>query len=139
MLAVGFLLFAISWFLPVHEHGTTQPQKLPGWEAFQVALAPNWGTQPVQWYAATLSVASALTNLLPVVSLVVWLRHSPILIRLTGWACLISLGLNAQWFLNNESELRLGYYLWWLSFGVLGLGCLLPAKKLAAPNIDPAP
>ncbi len=138
-LGAGVLLFAISWVLPVHEYGKTLPQELPGWEAFQVALFPNWGTEPAQWYAAALSVASALTNLLPVISLLVWLGRSEILIQLAGWACIVSLGLNAQWFLNVGSELRLGYYLWWLSFGVLGLACLLPANKLSAPYIDPVP
>jgi hypothetical protein len=129
MLAGGLLLFAIAWVLPVHEYGKTLPQTLPGWEAFLVALSPNWGTEPAQWYAAMLSVASALTNLLVVILVFAWCRHIAPLIQLVGWACLISLGLNAQWFLNDWSGLRTGYYLWWLSFGVLGLACLLPAPK----------
>jgi hypothetical protein len=122
--AVGMLLFAIAWFLPVHEYGKALPEKLPGWEALRVALSPEWHKEDLAHsYAAALSVASALTNLLVVILV---------------FACVISLGLNAQWFLNNGSELRLGYYLWWLSFGVLGLACLRPARKPAAPNIDPA-
>lgn len=131
-LAVGLLLFAIAWFLPVHEHGKTLPQALPGWEAFLVALSPDWDTRnPARCYAAMLSVASALTNLLPVVLLWVWLCRSEILIRITGWAGIVSLGLNGQWFLNDWSGLRTGYYCWWLSFGTLGPACLLPTKKPA--------
>ncbi len=139
-LGVGLLLFAVAWFLPVHEYGKALPQALPGWDAFLVALSPDWHKEDLAHsYAAALSVASALTNLLPVVLLLVWLRRSETLIQLTGWACIVSLGLNAQWFLNDWSGLRTGYYLWWLSFGVLGLACLLPANKLSAPSIDPAP
>jgi hypothetical protein len=137
--AVGMLLFAIAWFLPVHEYGKALPEKLPGWEALRVALSPEWHKEDLAHsYAAALSVASALTNLLVVILVFAWRTRSERLVQFLGWACVISLGLNAQWFLNNGSELRLGYYLWWLSFGVLGLACLRPARKPAAPNIDPA-
>ncbi len=135
---IGLLWFAIAWFLPVHEYGKTLPQTLPGWEALLVALSPNWDGDPARRYAAALSVASALTNLIPVLLSFACCWRSERLIRLAGWACLISFGLNAQWILNDGSGLRMGYYLWWLSFGVLGLACLLPANKLSAPNIDPA-
>ncbi len=139
-LAVGLLLFAIAWFLPVHKYGKALPEKLPGWEALLVALSPGWYKEDLAHrYAAALLVVSALTNLMPVLLGIAWRRRSERLIQLIGWACIISLGLNAQWFLNDRSGLRIGYYLWWLSFGVLGLGCLLPARKRAAPNIDPAP
>lgn len=128
-LAVGLLLFTIAWFLPVHKYGKTLPQTLPGWEAFQVALSVDWGGDAGQRYAAALSVASALTNFLVVILVLAWCGRSEHLIQLIGWACMISLGLNAQWFLNDQSALRIGYYFWWLSFGVLGLACLLPPKK----------
>lgn len=129
-LALGLLLSAIAWFLPVHEYGKTLPETLPGWEAFVVALSPSWDTgDPAKCYAAALSVASALTNLLVLTLVFAWLRRGECLIQLIGWACIISLGLNAQWFLNHRSELRMGYYLWWLSFGVLGVACLLPPRS----------
>jgi hypothetical protein len=131
-LAAGLLLFAIAWFLPVHEHGKTLPQTLPGWQAFLVALSPDWHTQDLAHsYAAALSVASALTNLLVVILVFAWRTRRERLIQFLGWACVISLGLNAQWFLDIGSGLRLGYYCWWLSFGVLGLACLLPVRKPA--------
>lgn len=130
-LAVGLLLFAVAWFLPVHQHGKTLPQTLPGWEAFRVALFPDWEGNLAKRCAAALCVASALTNVLPVLLLLAWLRRNEPLIRLTGWACFVCLGLNAQWFLNDQSGLRIGYYFWWLSFGVLGVACSLCAKKPA--------
>jgi hypothetical protein len=129
-LGFGLLLFAIAWVIPVHKYGKPLPETLPGWEAFAVALSPSWDTEDLaQCYAAALSVASALTNLLVVTLVFAWLRGGEYLIRLIGWACIISLGLNAQLFLNHRSELRMGYYLWWLSFGVLGLACLLPPRS----------
>jgi hypothetical protein len=86
---------------------------------------------PAHCFAAVMSVASALTNLLVAILVFTWRRRNEYLIQLVGWACIISLGLNVQWFLNHRSGLRIGYYLWWLSFGVLGLACLLPPSKTA--------
>jgi hypothetical protein len=131
-LAVGFLLFAVAWLLPVHEYGKALPETLPGWEAFLIALSPGWdAAYPAHCYAAVMSVASALTNLLVVILVFTWRRGNEYLLQLVGRACIISLGLNAQWFLNHRSGLRIGYYLWWLSFGVLGLACLFPSNKKA--------
>ncbi len=141
-LAVGLLLFAIAWFLPVHEYGKVLPEKLPGWEALLVALSPDWHKEdPTHLYAAALSVLSALTNLLVVILVFAWRTRRERLIQLIGWACIISLGLNARWFLSdNRSELRFGYYLWWLSFGVVGLACLLPLKENGRQQqLEPAP
>ncbi len=140
LLCSALLLFAIAWFLPVHKYGKTLPETLPGGEALLVALSSDWDPGNLaRCYAAALSVASALSNLLVVILAFAWRRRSERLIRVVGWACIISLGLNAQWFLSDaRSELRMGYYLWWLSVGVLGFACLLPAQKCEPAGHDPA-
>ena len=75
-LAAGLVLFTTAWFVPVHQYGKTLPDALPGWEACRVALSPSWDTANLtQWYAATLSVASALTNLLVVLLVFAWHRR----------------------------------------------------------------
>ncbi len=129
-LAAGLVMFATAWFLPVHQYGKTLPEALPGWEACLTALSPSWDTgNPAQWYAATLSVASALTNLLVVILCFAWRSRGRNVLPVMGCACMIAFGLNAQWFLDHRAELRIGYYLWWLSFGVLGLACLLRPRS----------
>ncbi len=128
--AAGLMLFVEAWFLPVHQYGKTLPDALPGWEACLTALSPAWETvNPAQWYGAALSVASALTNLLVVILVFAWRSRGKNVIPVMGCACMIAFGLNAQWFLDHRAGLRIGYYLWWLSFGVLGLACLLPSRS----------
>ncbi len=130
-MTTGLMLFALAWFLPVNKYGKTLPEALPGWEAFGVALSPLWEKgNPAHLYDAVLSVASAGTNLWMAVLPLAWRRRNEHLLQFVGWACLISVGLNAQWFLSGSgSELRIGYFLWWLSFGVVGIACLLPLLK----------
>ncbi len=94
-LAVGLLLFATAWFLSVHEYGKALPARLSGWGAFQVALSPKWDGAPAQCYAAVLSVASALTNLLVVILVLAWRARSECPIQLRDRRLWHPLGLVA--------------------------------------------
>src|SRR6516225_2104415 len=125
IITIGLLWFGIAWFLPVHKNGKTLSEGLPGWEAFLVALSPVWEKgNPGHLYDAVLSVASALTNLVIVAVPFAWRRRNEHFVQLVGWACIVSLGLNAQWFLSGAwSGLRSGYFLWWISFGIIGVAC----------------
>ena len=125
LITFGLLLYAAAWCLPVHRDGGTLPEEIPGLQAFLVALSVLWDTSADGPYGATLSVAGAATNLLVAALLFVWPRRSTWLVRLIGWACLFSLLLNAQWYLSDFGPgLRIGYFLWWISFGVIGTACL---------------
>ena len=42
LIQIGFLIWAVAWFLPVVEDGASFPDMLPGWEALRVALSPVW-------------------------------------------------------------------------------------------------
>ncbi len=130
-MALGLLMFAVAWFVPIHRYGKTLPEALPGWEAFLIALSPLWQkADPWHWYDSALSVGSALTNLVMVALPFGWARRREHFVQLIGFACIVSLGLNAQWVLSGSgSELRVGYFLWWLSFGVVGVACLLPSLE----------
>ncbi len=142
-LTIGLLWFAIAWFLPVHKHGSTLPEVLPGWQAFLVSLSPLWEKgDPNHLYNDVLSVASAGTNLFMLILPFAWYRRREHFIQLIGWACIISVGLNAHWFLSDlRSDLRVGYFLWWLSFGVVGIACLLPSlqREFKAGTSRPKP
>ncbi len=132
--AIGLLLFTSAWLLPVHEHGIALPEGLPGWEAFLIALFPA-GTKG--YLDGVLRIASALTNLLILVVLFARPWRADRLSRILGCALALTLPLNAQWYLNIGPHLRIGYYLWWTSFGILSAGCLLPAVKQQLPNGRP--
>lgn len=117
LIGMAWLLYAVSWFLPVIDGGTTLSQgELPGWEAFRVALGGNF-----------LEVSSALTNFVMIASPVILLGRFDRLKVALPWLSILAALLNMQWFIlsENRAELRVGYYLWCASFFILVAGCLL--------------
>jgi hypothetical protein len=132
--AVVALAYLLAWFLPVIEDGVTLPNGLPGWEAFRVALSPVWPygdfkTSSWPWYWQGLSVLSAVTNAVMVVSLAVLARARSSLTRAMAWSSGLAFCINAQWCLRMDqlSDLRSGYWLWWASF--LGLFVVLLSAR----------
>ena len=137
LLRLTWFVFTLAWALPVHQDGTRLPKGLPGWEAFRVAAAAVWPYEGVEyetWWGGALSSLSAATNLVMLVSIVVR-SYGRQVHRGIGAAAAAAFLVNAQWlFLTTEwTELRAGYYLWWLSF--LALGCLgMATLQDAAPE-----
>ncbi|HKV04279.1 MAG TPA: hypothetical protein VJO53_04130 [Candidatus Acidoferrales bacterium] len=129
LISGAWLIHAAAWFLPVVKGGVPFPHGLPGWEAFRVASSAVWPYEGVvieAWYYAVLSTLSALTTLLFIVGSP-WavLRGSRSLQSVSAWAAAISFILNAHWYVlfgSDRSDLRIGYFLWWLSFIFLALG-----------------
>ena len=129
LIAGAGLLQAAAWFLPVAKEGVTLPQGLPGWQAFRVAACAVWpyeGWRIDGWYNVVLSTVSAATTLLFIFGSVwVVLRGSSALRRASAWVAASAFILNAHWcvrFGSNRMDLRIGYFLWWLSFMLLALG-----------------
>ncbi len=129
LIAVAWLFQAVAWFLPVVKQGATLPQGLPGWQAFRVAACAVWPYDDCHidgWLNAVLSTGSALTTLLFVLASVwVVLRGSRTLHRASAWIAACAFILNAHWFVSlgsDRMDLRVGYFLWWLSFASLALG-----------------
>jgi hypothetical protein len=118
----------VAWFLPVVKEGVTFPQGLPGWQAFRVAACAVWPYDDFHldgWYNAVLSTVSALTTLFVFASVWVVLRGSRTLLRASAWIAASAFIVNAHWFVRFSSgrmDLRIGYFLWWLSFVLLALG-----------------
>jgi hypothetical protein len=118
-------MYLVAWAVPVVKGGITLPEGLPGWQAFRVAASPVWSYEDVRYdssYGAVLATASAGTNVL-MISLA-WLASlvSPRLHRIGAGAALAAFIVNAHWFvlMNDRADLRLGYFLWWFSFLVIG-------------------
>jgi len=132
MLVIGAILYAISWFLPVMGAGLKSSGRFMAWDAFVAALWPFEGSDE-PWYGALHFVASALSNFLLVGALVLVLvaRRGPS--RLLRWLVAASALLNTHWFLftfgSDRTDLRIGYYLWAISFFVVAAGLTLEARR----------
>ena len=133
-LAIVVILYAIAWLLPVVDGGTTLAKGgLPGWEAFRVALSPLWesGARDT-WWESALSVASGLTNAWFIGAVAV-LWRSPTSGRTVTWGSLAATVLNSHWWLlyQPRSDLRIGYYIWWISFAAIA-GAGIPRSRETA-------
>ena len=123
----AWLVYAMAWLFPVHRYGVRFPHGLPGWEAFRVACSGFWpveGLERLSWYGAVLASSSALTNLVMLASIPILLRCSDRKRTVLAWVAAGAGVINAQWWVldSARADLRIGYYLWWLSFIVLAAG-----------------
>jgi hypothetical protein len=122
LISCAWLVHAAAWFLPVIKEGSI-PQRLPGWEAFRAAFSAVWpfeGLKFAGWYYAVIGTVSAVTTLLFLFcSPWVVLRGSRSLWRASAWAAATASVVNALWF---SLDVRIGYFLWWLSFVLLAIG-----------------
>ena len=139
LLTTGDLLFAAAWVLPVIKDGVTFPSGLPGWQAFRVAASPLWpygGVAADTWYHASLALLSAATNLVMLSVLTFSVRRG-VSNRPAGIAAIVAFAVNAQWILQEgaRSDLRIGYYTWWLSFLLVGCGLLLVQRVSTKPLV----
>lgn len=117
--AIAWLLFAASWFLPVYVGGDTlMDGVLPGYQAFDVAVGDF--EQPLA--QRLVPMLSALTNLLMWVTGILFIllpkRRPP---NWVPWAFGAATLLNAVWAIVADpiSDLRLGYWFWLASFAVM--------------------
>ena len=126
----AWLVYVAAWFVPVVKEGVTLPDGLPGWQAFRVAASAVWPLQDVsidKWYKSVLFTVSAITTLLffPGSVWAVW-SGSRALRRASAWVATAAFVVNAHWYVlyggSAREDLRIGYFLWWLSFLLMGLG-----------------
>ena len=116
--------------LLIVKEGVTLPGGLPGWQAFRVATCAVWSCADIsidKWYKTALFITSAVTTLLfvPGSELAVW-GGSRALRRASTWIATLAFVVNVHWYVlyggSARQDLRIGYFLWWLSFLLLALG-----------------
>jgi hypothetical protein len=129
LISSAWLLHAAAWFLPVVRGGVRLPKGLPGWEAFRRASSAVWpfegGKFDTWYYAAPATVSAATTLLFIFGSPWVVLRGLRSLWRASAWTAATGFVVNAHWYVlygSDRSDLRIGYFLWWLSFALLATG-----------------
>lgn len=125
----AWAMYGVAWVVPVHVHGVTLPQGLPGWQAFRLAATPVWpyrGTPTFDsWYDAVLPVLSAATNFVVLGSIAPVLRRSRSGLLVLAWTAVAAFVVNSQWWardIDHVSDLRGGYFLWWAAFLPLAIG-----------------
>ncbi|MFQ5705008.1 MAG: permease prefix domain 1-containing protein [Gemmatimonadales bacterium] len=133
LIIAGWSLFAISFFLPVHTWGITLWHNnigdgvVPGVQAFLAALSGE---------AGVIGVLSAGTNFVMV--LTAWsLSARARNVRPFAAATIVAALLNGWWLYEVETiaNLRIGYFLWLASFGLVGTGLVMKAlsgRRVAA-------
>jgi hypothetical protein len=151
MLAV--LMFVTAWFLPVERDGAQLADGvLPGFQAFLVAIGPvtmhRFSELDLITLRELLCALSALSNLLVVyaLGLLLWVPSPswPVLRRLST-LLLFAFIINAQWIWPRGGEflnLRIGYWLWCASYGLLAIAVRRlgrTARASLAPATAPAP
>jgi len=128
LVRLAWLVHAVAWLVQVHKHGDRLPEGLPGWQAFRIAMSPLWpyyegGGSWDPWYGALLAVTSGMTNIVMVASVPIGFWGTPRQRMVLAWLSLVAVVVNAQWVIDKDwTELRAGYYLWWMSFLVIAVG-----------------
>jgi len=127
-----------AWFLPIVKEGATLPDGLPGWQAFRVATCAVWPCADIsidKWYKAVLFTISAVTTVL-FIPVSLWAVSSGLraLRRAFAWVATSAFIVNAHWYVlyggSARQDLRIGYFLWWLSFLLVALGLFdLPRRE----------
>jgi hypothetical protein len=133
----GWVLFAVSFFLPVARYGITLGESslfngvMPGFEAAALALGGS---------AGVIGVLSGLTNF--VMAGTLWRIRDASRIRVRLLALLMTLGVvvNLCWFVltDDRSDLFAGYYGWLGSFGVVATGLWMRLRDLPDSERDRA-
>ena len=131
LVVIAFLVHALAWFLPVVKGEVTFPMGLPGWQAFRVAASAVWPYEGVTigpWYFIVLWTMSAATTVFFVLGSA-WAvaMRSRRLRRVSTWIAACAFVVNAHC-LGLGSDLRIGYFLWWVSFLLLAMGLFLLSR-----------
>jgi hypothetical protein len=139
----AWLIHAVGWFLPFHYLQARFPHVLPGWEAFRVMASPLWpyrGLHTDSWYYAILSTISAVTTPLFILgSVLVVLCGTPVVRRASAWVATFAFVVNAHWYVllgSEREDLRIGYFLWWLSFLLAALGLFALSRQTDRQRLD---
>jgi hypothetical protein len=142
LIAVAWSVHAISWFLPATKSfldGFVPP--LRGWESFLVASCAFRPCDESTFdtpYKAVLSGISVIVTLLFIFASPLAVRYkSHSLQRALAWTMTVAFVLNIHWYFLYPSGwpgLAVGYFLWWLSFGLLAAGLFDLSQRNQSPE-----
>jgi hypothetical protein len=122
--------FVAAWFLPTVDVHAEFPLRLTGWKAFVAAGTVVWdgGKTQFEW-VRVLSLVGVLSNVPVLLSFWILQRGAPV----PRWfAAVIAAGFAANliWLsMFKTAELRLGYWLWLGSMGVLAAIAIARSRR----------
>ena len=129
----AWILHVAAWFLPTLKAQDFRPS-VPGWKATRLAACAIWPCGDVQFqtvHHAVLATVSVATTLFFVLcSPWVVLLGSQSLRRWSAWVAVAAFVFNMHWiviFGPQRSQLAVGYFVWLLSFLLLGIGLFVLA------------
>ncbi len=134
LVIAAWLIHVAAWVSPVMKGGVTLATGLPGWEAFMVATKACFSTTAeTAWYLRPLCGLSSVSTIFFVL-ISPWIlgRGSAYLRRISAWSCVFDFVVNTHWIFilgADRADLRVGYYLWWVSFAVLAAAFFELAKQ----------
>jgi hypothetical protein len=135
LIFAAWIVQLAAWLLPALN---VLDSPVRGWQTFFVTLSVFWPSKDVvygAWYDPLLLGLSAITTLLFVVgSPLVVFRGSRSIRYTSAWVASAAFVANAHWYIFGEiqsavSKLRIGYFVWWLSFAFLALGLFGVARQ----------
>ena|SRR5689334_8125449 len=139
---IATILYVLSWFLPVVKGGWTLDEGLPGWEAMTTALHPLWDARAFtdEPFWSPLWVASGLTNLFMVGALVRLHIGRTADSNPWHWVAWAAAAINSSWIWCywEDRGLRIGYFLWLLSFVclVVSFMALRHREQVEVPQVS---
>lgn len=119
LLTGGWIIYLLSFFLPVHRYGDTLANgAIPGLQALATAMTGEGGS---------FGIASGLTNLIMIGTLIVFLIRKQVLFRPIMPLIVIAFIINLSWLwlVDSVSDLRIGFYLWFVSYGIVATAWML--------------
>ena len=138
LLSGAWLIHTAAWFLPVVDGDEPFPHGLPGLGAWFVSFCAVLPSSSYDtWYDRALVIVSAVSTPLFVLGSpwVIW-RGSHSLRLASAWAAVSAFVINSHWYVplfgSHRLDLRIGYFVWWLSFMVLGIGLFDSARRHTA-------
>lgn len=131
----GWLVFAASWFIQIVSVSECRIGQgcLPGWEALRVALSPIWAYKDfdveLALWGQALIVVSGLSNVLVLLTTLVFLSRSIRAFHIIGWSLGGAALVHMYWLPLLGADLRAGYYLWAGSFVLLAIAARLRMRR----------
>lgn len=130
------VLYVPAWFVTAaHTTGELVGGRSAGWQAFAFAISPIAGNDMDAGLPLLIwMVASALSNGVLVVALVLVFWRPLALHRAMVWLLALATLVNAYWLLLPEirPDLRAGYYLWLAAFALATFSARATLREVAA-------
>lgn len=114
LIFIAWAFYVISYFLPTADYGM-----MYGYQVFY--FAAETGIEDGNWFY----LMSVLSNLLILMTFFIYSIKNKLLTKAITILLFPATVLNAFWYFEEDSNVTIGYYLWFSSFMIMAIGMLL--------------